>query len=202
MPEGWGLTIFRRSIHLCPVVADCDTMFKKHTPNLTVKRFIYSVSICHCGPPQYLISKINNQEQKYVTFIQYTLISNKDKMAVAWLARRSRKVFGYPWPSQSSDLQQEDHDIGYTLHECVTLLLPDFYSRVHEIPNLIFVKLFPPHISQPRLGRRNQTYSCCEKILNALGLHHTPTPPNSFALKHSAIILPFNNVLRLDTGTF
>lgn len=155
--------------------------------------------MCHSSPPQYLISKTKNQEQKYITFIQHTLTSNKDKMAVACLTRRSGKVFGYPWPSQSSDLQQEDHDIGYTLHKCFTLLLPDFYSCVHEIPNFTFVHLYRPHFSQPRFGRCSQNYSFCKKILNALGLHHTS---HSFALKHSAIVLTFNEDLWLDTGIF
>lgn len=45
MREGWGLTIFRRSIRLCPVVADCDTMFKKHTPNCTNSKNVHLLCI-------------------------------------------------------------------------------------------------------------------------------------------------------------
>jgi len=45
MREGRRLTIFRRSIHLCPVIADCGTMFKKQTPNCTNSKNVHLLCI-------------------------------------------------------------------------------------------------------------------------------------------------------------
>lgn len=127
MREGRRLTIFRRSIHLCPVIADCDTMFKKHTPNCTDNKNVHLLCIHVPFWPSTTPHLQNKQTRTKVYNVHPThTISNKDKMAIACLPRSSGKVFVYPWPSQSSDWQQEDHDIAYTLRVCFTLLLPDF----------------------------------------------------------------------------
>ena len=79
----------------------------------------------------------------------------------------------------------------HSLTRILSICIRNFLLYIRPILSSAFITT--------RLGRCSQTYSCCEKILNALGLHHTS---HLFAVEYSAIILPFNKVLWLDTGIF
>jgi hypothetical protein len=78
MREGWGLTMFRRSIHKCPVVPDRDTMFNKHSPNCTNIKNVHLLCIhVPFWPSTIIISKINKHEHKYITFIKHTYFQQR-----------------------------------------------------------------------------------------------------------------------------
>jgi hypothetical protein len=139
MREGWGLTIFRRSIRLCPVVADCATVFEKHNPNCTnsksVRLLCIHVPLWHSTIPhlQHTLTrtKVYNVRPTHTYFQQR---QNGGSVPTKTL----RESFRLSMTFTIVRLTTGNYVIAYTLHECLTLLLHDYYPYVRGIPNFIF----------------------------------------------------------------